>query len=232
VRAHAAIETYTTLPSVADPLDKQRARFKALKIARDRALVFILAYTAVRIGELLRDPNDPRRHGVRWEDISLQEGSMDVYRKKQQWDAASLPNSVISPLRSYRKLMDPSTDRWPVFPTFDQRLLAESVQEELSKRGKRPEAITECREDHAGDLLLAIEEDIRPASITTGGERSILQRLSEATEIDIDHPKHDYLALTAVVEGWARYLSALSGTRWLPDISLTRRDGSRAVFAH
>jgi len=51
---------------------------------------------------------------------------MDVYRKKQQWDAASLPDPVISPLRSYRQLMDPPTDRWPVFPTFDQRTLADS----------------------------------------------------------------------------------------------------------
>jgi hypothetical protein len=27
--------------------------------------------------------------------------------------------------------MDPPTDRWPVFPTLDQRTLAELVQEEL-----------------------------------------------------------------------------------------------------
>jgi hypothetical protein len=39
-----------------------------------------------------------------------------------------------------------------------------------------------------------LEEDIRPPSITTDGGRSILQRLSKAAEIDIDHPKHDYLA--------------------------------------
>jgi hypothetical protein len=29
---------------------------------------------------------------------------------------------------------------------------------------------------------------------TPGSSRSILQRLSEAAEIDVDHPKHDYLA--------------------------------------
>ena len=86
--------------------------------------MFVLAYTAVRVGELLRDPNDPRRRGVRWEDLSLDDGSMDVSRKKQQWDAASLPDPVIAPLRSYRKLMDSPTKRWPVFPTFDQRTLA------------------------------------------------------------------------------------------------------------
>src|SRR6056297_1114672 len=189
-----AIETYTTHPGDTDPLDRQRARYEALKAARDRALVFVLAYTAVRVGELLRDPNDPRRRGVRWEDLSLDDGSMDVYRKKQQWDAASLPDPVISPLRSYRQLMDPPTERWPVFPTCDQRTLAGLVQDALTDRGERPETISEHREEHARDLLLALAEDIRPPSITTDGARSILQRLSGAAEIDIDHPKHDYLA--------------------------------------
>ena len=89
--------------------------------------MFVLAYTAVRVGELLRDPNDPRRRGVRWEDLSLDDGSMDVYRKKQQWDTASLPDPVIAPLRSYYKLMDSPTKRWPVFPTFDQWTLADLV---------------------------------------------------------------------------------------------------------
>ena len=131
-RARDAVEAYTTLPEDIDPPDKQRARYEALKAARDRALVFVLAYTAVRVGELLRDPDDPRRRGVRWEDLSLDDGSMNVYRKKQQWDAASLPDPVISPLRSYRELMDPPTDRWPVFPTLDQRTLATLVQDELA----------------------------------------------------------------------------------------------------
>jgi integrase len=156
--------------------------------------VFVLAYTAVRVGELLRDPNDPRRRGVRWEDISLGDGSMDVYRKKQQWDAASLPDPVVSPLRSYRKLADPPTERWPVFPTFDQRTLATLVRDELDDRGKRSEEINDLREGYPRDLLLALDEDIRPPSITTDGARSILQRLSETAEIGIDHPKHDYLA--------------------------------------
>jgi integrase len=193
-QARSAIERYTTLPEDTDSLDRQRARYAALKAARDRALVFIIAYTAVRVGEVLRDPNDPRRRGVRWEEISLEDGSMDVYRKKQQWDAASLPDPVISPLRSYRKLMDPPSERWPVFPTLDQRTLATLVKDELADRGKRSDAIEEQREEYVRDLLLALSEDIRPPSITTDGARTVLQRLSEAAEIDIDHPKHDYLA--------------------------------------
>jgi len=57
-------------------------------------------------------------------DEELKDGSMDVYRKKQQWDAAFLPDPVISPLRNYRQLMNPPTDRLPVFPTLDRRTLA------------------------------------------------------------------------------------------------------------
>jgi integrase len=193
-QAREAIEAYTALPDDVDPLDKQRARYAALKTAWDRALVVVLAYTGVRVGELLRDPDDPRRRGVRWEDIDLEDGSMDVYRKKQQWNAASLPDPVISPLRSYRTLMDPPTERWPVFPTLDQRTLAALVQEELADRGEPSQTIDERRAEYARDLLLALDEDIRPPSITTDGARSILQRLSTAAEIDIDHPKHDYLA--------------------------------------
>ena len=193
-QAREAIEAYTTLSDDVKQLDKQRARYAALKAARDRVLVVVLAYTAVRVGELLRDPDDPRRRGVRWEDIELEDGSMDVYRKKQQWDAASLPDPVISPFRNYRKLMDPPTDRWPVFPTLDQRTLAELVQEELADRGEPPDRIDERREGYARDFLLALDNDVRPPSITTDGARIVLQRLSKAAEIDIDHPKHDYLA--------------------------------------
>jgi len=193
-QARAAIERFTTRSDEIDSIDKQRLRYEALKAARDRALVFVLAYTAVRVGELLRDPNDPRRRGVRWNELSLDDGSMDVYRKKQQWDAASLPDPVIAPLRSYRKLLAPPTDRWPVFPTFDKRTLATLATEELADRGEQTDEIEERREEYARDLILALDEDIRPPSLTTDGARSLLQRLSDEAAIEIEHPKHDYLA--------------------------------------
>jgi hypothetical protein len=81
-----------------------------------------------------------------------------------------------------------------VFPTFDQRSLANLIREELAERGVRPETVQERRDGYARDLLLAVEADIRPESLTTDGARTILQRLTEAADIDIDHPKHDYLA--------------------------------------
>lgn len=82
---------------------------------------------SVRFGELLRDPNDPCRRGVLWKDLSLEDGSLDLYLKHQQWDAASLLEPVVASLQSYRKRMDPPTERWSVFPTIAQRALAELV---------------------------------------------------------------------------------------------------------
>ena len=59
---------------------------------------------------------------------------------------------MIAPLRSYRKLLDPPTDRWPVFPTFDQRTLATLVEQELADRGLHADRIAERRAAHARDL--------------------------------------------------------------------------------
>lgn len=82
---------------------------------------------------------------------TLEDGSMDIYRKKQQWDAASLPDPVISPQWSYRQLMDPPIDRWRMFLTFGYRTLGELVQEELADLGVRPDAINERRDEYARD---------------------------------------------------------------------------------
>ena len=56
-RVRSSRHTPHPLPDDVDQLDKQRAQYAALKAARDRVLVVVLAYTAVRVGELLCDPD-------------------------------------------------------------------------------------------------------------------------------------------------------------------------------
>lgn len=177
-----------------DAPERPTRRYHAIKAARDRALVYVIAYTAVRIGELLRDPSDPRRRGLRWEEVNTDDGSITVYRKKQQWDTASLPKPVIQPLQAYRDLLKPPSDRWPVFPSFSPRTLGELVREQLADRGLTDNEIADHRDDHSRDLLLALEEDIRPDSMTTKGARNVLKRLTESANIDISDPNHEYLA--------------------------------------
>ncbi|MCD2200922.1 site-specific integrase [Halobacterium sp. KA-4] len=173
--------------------DNPTLRYHAIKAARDRALVYVIAYTAVRGGELLRDPSDPRRRGLRWEEVNTDDGSITVYRKKQQWDTASLPKPVIQPLTAYQDLLDPPSGRWPVFPTFDARSLGKLVREGLADRGLADEEIAD-RRDNNRDLLLALDEDIRPDSMTTKGARNVLERLTDAADIDISDANHEYLA--------------------------------------
>jgi hypothetical protein len=49
--------------------------------------------------------------------------------------------------------------------------------------------------DHlGGPVSTALEADVRPPSLTTDGARSILRRLTDAADVDVDHAKHDYLA--------------------------------------
>jgi len=188
----AAYDKYTDADR--DSEERHRIQYHAIKAARNRALVYVIAYTAVRVGELLRDPSDPRRRGLRWEEVNTDDGSITVYRKKQQWDTASLPEPVIQPLEAYRELLDPPSERWPVFPSFSPRTLGKLVREELASRGLTEEEIEARRDDYPRDLLLALDEDIRPASMTTQGARNVLEQLTDEADIGVSDPNHEYLA--------------------------------------
>lgn len=87
---------------------------------------------------------------------------------------SSIPEPVISPLRSYHKLMDPPINQWPVFPTFDHPIPATLVQEKLANRGHQSDVISKRRGEYAREFLLMIDKNIKPPFITTDGARSIL----------------------------------------------------------
>ena len=63
----------------------------AIKELRDRALASLLAYSGVRGAEVLRDPNDQRRGGIRWRDVDLEAGTLVVLGKNQTDEEAPLP---------------------------------------------------------------------------------------------------------------------------------------------
>ncbi|SEP24942.1 hypothetical protein SAMN04487948_12643 [Halogranum amylolyticum] len=60
---------------------------------RDRALVYLLAYTGVRGAEVLRASKDDRdgRQGLRWKHVDLEGGKIRVFRKTQRWEWTPLP---------------------------------------------------------------------------------------------------------------------------------------------
>lgn len=58
---------------------------------RNRALVYLLAYSRARSAEVLRGPNDARRDGLRWGDVDLEEGVLTVLGKSQDEQRVQLP---------------------------------------------------------------------------------------------------------------------------------------------
>ena len=71
----------------------------AIKETRDRAFVATIAYAGVRGGEIVRDPNDDRREGVRWSDLELENATMTVLGKGDQaYETVGLPRQALSAL--------------------------------------------------------------------------------------------------------------------------------------
>jgi integrase len=170
------------------------SEYRSIRACRDRALVYLLAYTAVRGAEIFRASNDERRNGLHWNDVDLDAQSMTVFRKKQQWDDASIPAPVVHPLRMYKRILDPPTAEWPVFPTFHYPTLGQLVRDELAAQEYTPAEIDTIRDAHERDLLVCREYALDPPpSITTHAARSRMKRLCEDAEIELDD-RHGYLA--------------------------------------
>ncbi|WP_248910339.1 tyrosine-type recombinase/integrase [Halocatena marina] len=168
--------------------------YQSIQACRDRALVYVLAYTAVRGAEIFRVPDDERRDGLSWRDVDLDAQSLTVFRKKQQWDEASIPAPVIHPLRIYKRILDPPDEDWPVFSTFHYPTLGRLVREELAVEGYSEQEIEEIRDEHERDLLVCREYGLGPPpSITPHAARSRMKRLCEEAEIVLDD-RHGYLA--------------------------------------
>ena len=84
---------------------------------RDRAIVVLLADAGVRGAELFRDPRDDDRNGVTWGDVDLENHSLEVFWKSRQYERVGLPSAARDALERYRRVAEPPTDAWPIFPT-------------------------------------------------------------------------------------------------------------------
>jgi integrase len=145
---------------------------------RDRALVYVLAYTGARVGELVQDSRDDRRTGITWSDLDLEDNRIQVLGKNQSREHVPLPEQAHPAIERWERVLNPPTSSWPVFPT----LHAPSLHAQL------PDDV-----DAGHDLLKTLREhDARPPSISTNGVRSTLKRLCEDGDIDVNGEK-DYL---------------------------------------
>ena len=163
----------------------------AIKELRDRALVALLAYSGVRGGEILRDPNDERRSGIRWRDIDLEAGTLVVLGKNQADEEAPLPSQARDPLGRLYQALRPASEDWPVFPTLHRPTLARTVRAALADAGYDADEVEAMIDEHTWLALYRTHEFVPPA-LTTNGGRTIMRRVCKEAEIDLDG-EHDYL---------------------------------------
>lgn len=146
----------------------------AIEALRDRALVYVLAYTGVRGGEVLADPRDDRRDGLRWEDVALEGGYIWVLGKNQTQEQVQLPRQTHGPLERLQRALDPPDDRWPVFATLHRPTLSRGLPDDVER--DEDQTYLDCYRE-VGRV---------PDALTTNGGRSVLKRLCEAADLNVD----------------------------------------------
>ncbi|WP_435064206.1 tyrosine-type recombinase/integrase [Halobaculum sp. EA56] len=147
------------------------------RATRDRALVAVLAYSGARGAELFRDPQNDRRTGLRWRHVDLEEGTLRVYGKPQEWQRTPLLAPGVERLRAHRRRQDPPSEEWPVFPTSHLPSLY-SVVREADGVDAEPTKGT------VWDLLR--DHDLVPPALTTAGARRLLKEFSAESGITED----------------------------------------------
>jgi integrase len=193
-RAEAAIDDWAAIDGRNAPNENAKARYDAVVACRTRALAYVLAYTGLRLCEFLDDPHDDRRgrNGLAWEDVAFEDNAATVYRKRQAWTEASLPDPVVPPLKRYRDLLDPPQE-WPVFVTLHRPTLSSHVTVALQATGLTDEEVEDRRDDRP-DLLVAADEDLPPPPATkTSGGREAMRRLSDRADLSLACIQGDYL---------------------------------------
>ena len=169
-RAHAVLD------ESAD--DRERA-------FRDRALVTMLALTGARGAELFADPRDEHRNGLRWDDIDLGRGIAVVFGKTRERQLIPLTDRVVESLERYRTVLSPADEDWPVFPTRHHPSLAKAAEGGLEGRGWNTDDI-EATLKSTTSMEILREHEITPPALSKNGARSLMNRLCEAADVDID----------------------------------------------
>jgi len=167
---------YATLEGADD--DRERA-------FRDRAIVTMLALTGARGAELFADPRDDHRNGLRWEDVELERGIAVVFGKTRERQPIPLTDRVVDALKRHQTILDPAGDDWPVFPTRHHASLAKAAKEGLEAQGWEAEEI-ETTLDESTSMAVLREHGIAPPALSKNGARSLMKRVCDAADLDID----------------------------------------------
>ena len=159
---------------VDETLGEESSQRDRCTVFRNRALVYTLAYTGCRGAELAAVPDDDKRNGVRWDDLSLSDGIIRVYGKTRTRQEAPIFEPAIQPLRRFRTVLEPADD-WPVFPSAHLPSLYDCLPDHIEPV---PERIWDQLAEHG----------CTPPAVTTEGVRRVLRQLCERSSYEFDEP--------------------------------------------
>ncbi len=145
----------------------------------------MLALTGARGAELFADPRDEHRSGLRWDDVNLEKGIATVFGKTRERQPIPLTDRVVESLERYRKVLDPATGDWPVFPTRHHASLARAAEEGLEAQGWSADEI-EATLAASTSMEILREHGIAPPALSKNGARSLMKRLCDTADVDID----------------------------------------------
>jgi len=143
---------------------------------RNRTIVVLLAELGLRGAELFRDRNDDDRNGLRWGDVDLERGRLQVYGKSREYEAVGLTEMAHDALSRLKRVQGPPIDNWPVFPTEHAASKYDAVE---SATGNRPDPGSDI------DTILR-DREIAPPSITKEAGRQILKQLTKEAQIELE----------------------------------------------
>ncbi|WP_129116646.1 tyrosine-type recombinase/integrase [Halegenticoccus tardaugens] len=181
---------------------------------RDRAIVYVLALTGVRGAEVFRDPGDDNRPGLRWVDVDFDRGLLRVFGKSREFEWTQLPRDAADRLRRYRKVLDPPSDDWPVFPTAHAPSRYACVRDGLAAAGWDEDAIEAALDARAPDELIRAH-GLVPNSVSTNGARAVLRRLCDEADVDVNG---DYLKPHGARRGLGNQLYAEGSAELAQDV--------------
>ncbi len=180
-----------------EAIDEHGTDREAFVPVRNRAFCALIGYSGVRGSEVLSQPNDDRdaRSGVTWEDIDFEQRRLRVLGKSQNNEDVPTTSYPVEPLKRWYSLLDPAYDDWPLFPSFHAPTLWRESRSQLVERGHDEATIDQLLDPYSDPLDAYYKHNLRPPSMSTTGGRNLLQRLTEAAEVDVSTDSKDYLTL-------------------------------------
>ncbi|WP_306061538.1 hypothetical protein [Natronococcus wangiae] len=122
---------------------------------------------------MLSDPRDVRRNGLRWKDVDLENNQLIVLGKNQQREEAQLPPQAHRPIERLERALEPTSPEWPMFVASHAPSLYSNLPDDVDPSEGQP-------------LELQRQYGAVPPPLSTNDGRSVLKRLCDDAEIDVD----------------------------------------------